>query len=232
MYANDWRYALRTLRRSPRFTIAAALTLALGIGANTAIFSFINAVYLRPLPYPQPDRLMTIWESAPKGKGSRVRTNASPAAYFNWRKDASLFTAVGAWGWDSVTLSGGQWPEHVLVQRIGGDYLGALGIQPVLGRAFLAEEERGKDCSVLLSGRLWRNWLAADPNVNGKAITADGAPCRVVGVMPDGFLPPVSAGNRVDAWMPLRLDITQAANRIDHSLMVLSRLAPGISIEQ
>src|ERR1051325_3952548 len=107
MHTNDWLYAARTLRRNPRFTIVAAFTLALGIGANTAIFSFINAVYLRPLPYPEPDRLVTVWETAPKGSDSGVLTNASPAEYFNWREDHSLFSEVSAWGWDVVTLSGG-----------------------------------------------------------------------------------------------------------------------------
>ena len=232
MYANDWLYALRALRRNPRFTTAAALTLALGIGANTAIFSFINTIYLRPLPYPEPDRLVTVWETAPKGKGTSALTTASPAAYFNWRNDRSLFTAVGAWGWDVVTLTGGPWPERVQVQRIAGDYLGALGVQPVLGRVFLPEEERGTDCPILLSSRLWRNWLDADPSITGKPIMADGAPCRVVGVMADGFLPPISASNRVDIWMPLRLDAAKAANPSDHSLLVLSRLAPGVTLEQ
>jgi putative ABC transport system permease protein len=232
VYANDWLYALRTLRRDLRFTIAAALTLALGIGANTAIFSFINTIYLRPLPYPQPDRLTTVWETAPKGKGTSVRTGASSAAYFHWSKQATLFTAIGAWRWDVVTLTGGPWPERVQVQRIAGEYLRVLGVQPLLGRAFLPEEERGTDCAILLSSRLWRNWFGAGPTVTGQSVMADGVPCRVVGVMPDAFLPPISASNRVDVWMPLRLDAAQAANRSDHSLTVLSRLAPGVTVEQ
>ncbi len=232
MYSNEWLYALRTLRRNPRFTIAAVLTLALGIGANTAIFSFINTVYLRPLPYPQPERLMMVWETAPKGKGRGARSAASPAAYFNWRQDTSVFAAVGAWGADVVTLTGGPCAERVPVQRIAGDYFHVLGVQPVLGRTFLPEEDRGTDCPILLSGDLWRNWLGADPGIVGKPLMADGKPCRVVGVMPDGFLPPLSANNRVDVWMPRRLDGAQAANRTDHSLLVISRLAPGVTLEQ
>ena len=232
MYSNEWLYALRTLRRNPRFTLAAALTLALGIGANTAIFSFINTVYLRPLPYPQPERLTIVWETAPKGKSRNARSAASPAAYFNWRQDTSVFTAVGAWGADVVTLTGGPWAERVPAQRIAGDYFRVLGVQPVLGRTFLPEEERGTDCPILLSGDLWRNWLGADPGIVGKSLMADGKPCRVVGVMPDGWMPPLTANNRVDVWMPMRLEGAQAASRTEHSLMVLSRLAPGVTLEQ
>ncbi|QOY87113.1 ABC transporter permease [Paludibaculum fermentans] len=227
MHLNDWTYALRALRRNPRFTLAAILTLTLGIGANTAIFSFINTVYLRPLPYPQPDRLMTISETAPQGKSKNPVTSASPAAYLGWRANSSLFDAVGAWGWDVVTLTGGPWPERVQVQRIGGGYLNALGIQPMLGRAFLPEEEQGGSCPVLVSSRFWRNWLGGDPAVIGKSVFSDGQPCRVVGVMPDGFLPPVSVSDRVDVWMPLRLDAARATSRTEHSLMVIARLAPG-----
>ncbi|MGJ5813347.1 ABC transporter permease [Paludibaculum fermentans] len=231
MHLNDWTYALRALRRNPRFTLAAVLTLTLGIGANTAIFSFINTVYLRPLPYPQPDRLITISELAPPGKSKNPVTNASPAAYLGWRANSALFDSVGAWAWDVVTLTGGPWPERVQVQRIAGGYLRVLGIQPLLGRAFLPEEEHDGSCPVLVSSRFWRNWFGGDPAVVGKPVFADGQPCRVVGVMPDGFLPPVSASNRIDVWMPLRLDAARAASRTDHSLMVIARLAPGRTLE-
>lgn len=231
MHLNDWSYALRALRRNPRFTIAAVLTLALGIGANTAIFSFINTVYLRPLPYPQPDRLITISETAPQGKSRNPVTNASPAAYLSWRANSDLFDAVGAWGWGVVTFTGGPWPERVQVQRIGGGYLKALGIQPVLGRAFLPEEERSGSCPVIVSSRFWRNWFSADPAVIGRSISADGQPCQVVGVMPEGFVPPVTVSSLVDVWMPLQLDPARAASRTDHALMVVARLAPGRTIE-
>lgn len=143
-----------------------------------------------------------------------------------------MFTAVGAWTADVVTLTGGTWAERVPAQRIAGDYFRVLGVQPVLGRTFLPEEGRGTDCPILLSGDLWRNWLGADPGIVGNPLVADGKPCRVVGVMPDGFLPPLTANSRVDVWMPLRMEGAQAASRTDHSLMVLSRLAPGLALEQ
>ncbi len=232
VYANDWLYALRALRRDPRFTLTAILTLVIGIGCNTAIFSFINTIYLRPLPYPEPDRLVTVWQTAPKGKAVRPRTSASPAAYFSWSGERSLFASTGAWGWDVVTLSGGPWPERVQIQRIAGDYLKALGIQPARGRAFLPEEESGAQCALLVSSRLWRNWLSSDPGIAGRALSVDGSPCAVAGVMPDGFVPPVTVSAHVDAWMPLIIDNAQRDNRTSHSLMVLARLAPGMTFEQ
>ena len=192
--------ALRTLLRNPRFTLAAALTLALGIGANTAIFSFINGVYLRPLPYPDFERLVTV--------------GRAPAASFaDWRRDGS-FTATGAWAWDVVTISGGPWPERVQTQRIAGDYLSMLGVTPAMGRTFLPQDDVG--CALMVSARLWRTGL------EGRQVKVDGAACDVVGVMPEGFVPPMPAGPRVDAWMPLRLS---------GNVSILARLAPGVGID-
>ena len=131
-----------------------------------------------------------------------------------------------------VTLAGGPWPERLQVQRIAGDYLQSLGVQPVLGRAFLPEEEHGTDCAILVSSRLWHNWFGDDRVPSASPSPWMAQPCRVAGVMPEDFLPPIGAGNRVDVWMPLRLDVTQVANRTDHSLMVLARLASDVTLEQ
>jgi hypothetical protein len=154
---NDLTYAIRALRRSPRFTIAAALTLALGIGANAAIFSIFNAVYLRPLPFPDSDTLVMLQDRDPRtGAPAAVK----PEDFLRWR-GASLFSGAGAWAWTVVTLGGGSWPERVQVQQISSTYLPTLGVQPAIGRNFLPEEEKEGDCVLLLSDRLWRNWLGA-----------------------------------------------------------------------
>jgi hypothetical protein len=173
VHSHDWLYAIRTLRRSPRFTITVALTLALGIGANTAIFSFLNAIYLRPLPYPHADRLTTLSELDEKGRAR----GASAAAYLEWR-DNPAFSDVGAWSWNVATISGGPWPERVQVQMVAGDYFRALGVQPETGRLFLPEEEQGGGCSVLLSARLWRSWFGNTRDLAAKPILVEGAPAR------------------------------------------------------
>ncbi len=228
MHANDWLYAIRTLRRNPRFTLAAALTLAVGLGASTAIFSFMNAVYLRPLSYPQPERLVSLWETGPNGKGN----TASASAYLDWRKDTALFAGVGAWAWDVVTLSGGPWPERPQAQRVTGDYFRILGAQPARGRLFLPEDERpGAACAVIVGERFWRGWFGAATDLESRPVAVEGAPCRVIGVMPETFLPPIGASIRVDAWLPLPLDAAQSVRK-DRFLVVLARLAPGVTLEQ
>ena len=227
MHRHDWLYAIRTLRRSPRFTITVALTLALGIGANTAIFSFLNAIYLRPLPYPHADRLTTLSELDEKGRAR----GASAAAYLEWR-DNPAFSAVGAWAWNVATISGGPWPERVQVEMVAGDYFRALGVQPETGRLLLPEEEQGAGCSVLLSARLWRSWFGNSRDLAAKPILVEGAPCTVAGLMPEGWLPPATTSDRVDAWMPIRFDAARLANRKDRGLGVLARVAPGVDPAQ
>ena len=227
MQGRDWLYAIRTLRRSPRFTIAASLTLALGIGANAAIFSFIDAIYLKPLPYPHAGRLAVVSEMDAQGKGR----GASAGSYLEWRKDSTVFTAVGAWSWDVVTLGGGPWPERPQVQLVAGDYFRALGVQPEVGRTFLPEEEAaGGRCAVIVSTRLWRSWFGKDRDL-GRAMAVEGKPCQVVGLMPEGWTPPLMVSDRVDAWMPLRFDAARIANRKDRAFGVVGRLAPGVGLE-
>ena len=225
MLSHEWTYAFRSLWRSPRFTVPAGLTLALGIGANAAIFTILNAVYLRPLPFPDAGRLVSLQD---RDQRTGAPAAVTPADYGRWRANP-LFSSVGAWGWDVVTLGGGPWPERVQVQRIAGDYLRALGVQPVRGRSFLPAEERGGECAVLVSMRLWRNWFGAGADPADKPLTVDGAPCRAVGIMPERFLPPLSASTRVDAWMPLRVETLPIGRR---SLSVMARLAPNVSLAQ
>lgn len=228
MATHDWLYAVRTLRRSPRFTLAVTLTLALGIGANAAIFSFLNAIYLRPLPYPRADRLAVLGEIDERG---RVR-GAAAASYLEWRANPA-FDSVGAWAWDVATIGGGPWPERGQVQLVTGDYFRALGVQPDVGRTFLPEEEAlGGRCAILISRRLWRSWFGNDRDLAAHPIRVEDAPCAVAGLMPEGWIPPATVSDRVDAWMPLRLDAKRIANRKDRAFGVLARLAPGIDVAQ
>ena len=229
----DLRFAACVLRKNPAFATAAILTLALGIGANTAIFSVVNSVLLRPLPYPDPEKLVTIWESAPQGRMGGARTSVSPVNFLDWSKDNSLFSNIGAWQWDVVTVTGEPMAERVWVQLIAGGYLRALGFQPALGRAFLPQEERpGHSHVVLLSDRLWRRRFGADPSAVSRAIAIDGVIYQIVGVMPENFRTPTDPGHSLDLWMPLAFDAALATNRAEHRLSVIARLAPGVAVEQ
>ena len=193
----DLRYAARTLRRSPAFTLVAVATLGLGIGANTAIFSVVNAVLLRPLPYAEPERLVSVWDGGhSRAEFTRVRDRtralSSAAAYFP--------------GWDMALGSGGD-PERVIVALVSADFFGVLGTRPLLGRFFTAGEDApGGERVTVLSYGLWRGRFGGDSTVVGRRIDLDGVPWTVIGVAPPGFAFP-SVGTR--AWLPLELDEQQ-----------------------
>jgi hypothetical protein len=185
MYS-DIRFALRVWRRRPVLAVAAVLTLALGTGANTAIFSVIYAVMLKPLPYAEPARLVQIWSAdrdpkAPKTSADANRRWTSVDTVNRWRGMQTPFEGMGCYRAWQYTLSGSREPERVLSAAISPGFLRTLGIAPVRGRAFTDDEYRvGKEHAVILSDRLWRRWFAADPAVIGKTVTLDGAPCTVV----------------------------------------------------
>jgi predicted permease len=202
----DVKYGLRMLAKNPGFTAVAVLTLALGIGANTAIFSVVNAVLLRPLPFKDPDRLVKIWETAPKYGLSWAYV--SPPSYLSWRKEAALFedmaanTEVMA---NPTVLTGNGNPEIVVGQRVSANYFGLLGVRPLIGRTFLAgEDQTGHDQVAILSYELWRRRFAGEASVVGKPVTVNGESFTIVGVMPPGLQSLVSAGERkpIEVWMP------------------------------
>jgi predicted permease len=223
-FASDIRYAFRTLRGSPGFTAVAVAALALGIGANTAIFTVVNRVMLQPLPYPEPDRLVRLGRQFQNGNGY---SNSIPKFMF-WRQN-DVFSAMTLYeqsGLD-VSLGTGSRPEPVKASHVSKDYFRVFGVPPALGRTFSDSEDLPKGTPVaVLSNRVWRNRLGADPQIVGRVIRLNHRPYTVVGVMPKGF----ESDPAVDVWLPLQAD--PASNNQGHYLAVAARLKPEIRIEQ
>jgi putative ABC transport system permease protein len=219
------RYAIRTLRRSPGFTIVALLTLALGIGANTAIFSFVNGVLLKPLPYRDPHGIVMVWEKPPGGG----RNGISTLNFLDWKNQNTVFDHMAAFNWGgSVTLTGSGQPEELPGVRVSAPYFDIFGVQPVLGRTFAPDEDRlGKSQVVVLSHRLWQNRFGADPSIVGRTLTLNGKPCTVIGVMPAN-----SPFDRTWAqlWMPLAFEPGDMT-RDYHWMISFARLRPGVTLE-
>lgn len=234
----DLRYGLRILRKSPGFTVVAIITLALGIGANTAIFSIINAVLLRPLPFPEPDRLMYVNSGLSRSAGPAQPFAISYPDFFDWRANANSFSTIASYHGDSFTLTGLDAPLHVNGDTVSGDFFTVLGTQPLLGRGFSRDEEKPGARVVVLSHQLWESAFHGDRNIIGRAITMDKQSYTVVGVMPAGFVfpldnePPLlwrtfaAEGESTDPKEP---PIT--AQRGAHFLNAVARLKPGASLQ-
>jgi predicted permease len=226
----DLRYAARALRRSPGFSAIAILTLALGVGANTAIFCLINAVLLRPLPFPQPDRLALVWEdTAIFGlKDSPV----SLANYVDWRARNRSFQSMGTLEENAYRLTGAGEPMIIRGAVVSASLFPTLGVQPVLGRAFREDEDRpGAAKTAVISNGLWRRAFGADPAIVGKTVMLDHAAYSIAGVMPASYRFP---STETEAWVPLgaRYPASEFANRGRHNFMVVGRLAPGVTLRQ
>ena len=228
-FRHDLRYTLRSLRSSPGFTAVVVLTLGLGIGANTAIFSVVDAVLLRPLPYPAAERLVFIGDAQPGGE----ITPASFPEFVDWRaKNGGIFARVGAYFSTELTLSGSGEPEMLSGVRVSANLHRLMGVEPLVGRWFRDDEElRGGERVVLLGEELWSRRFARDPGVIGRKLTLNGNPYTVIGVMPAGGRAVVPGdlitGQRRDLWIPLRLDAS-AAPRGLHFITVVGQLAPGV----
>ena len=226
----DLRYAARTLRKSPVFTAVALLTLALGIGANSAIFSLIDALLLRPLPFPQPDRLMLVWEDT-----SMFGLKDSPVAlgnYTGWRAQNHVFQRMGAIEQRSFRLTGGGEAVQVQGGLVTGSLLATLGVRPTLGRLFREDEDQpGAAPVATLSDWLWRRRFGANPGVVGRTADINERKYEIVGVMPPGFRFP-DADN--DLWAPAGTAYgpREFANRDRNNWMVVARLQPGASRER
>ena len=224
----DVRFGVRTLVKSPAFTVVAVIALALGIGANSAIFSVVNAVLLRPLPYKDSDRLFMVWE---KGDAEAFPLNSVSAANFmDWREQNHVFEGVAAVGRASFNLTGVGEPEMVEGRRVSANLFRLLGVEPQLGRAFLPEEDApGAGRVVILSHGLWRRHFGSQPGIAGKALTLNCQSYTVVGVMPQDFQFP---SRQDEMWVPMAFSSEEAANRGNNTYEVVGRMKPGVSLVQ
>ncbi|HJU65029.1 MAG TPA: ABC transporter permease [Gemmatimonadaceae bacterium] len=228
MIRQDLRYALRVLARRPGFTVIVVTTLALCIGATTAIFSVVNAVLLRPLPYAAPDRLVMVWSR--DSIGGVERNVVSAANYFDWRRESRSFEQLAAYfpNWNA-TLTGTEAAERLELAATSSNLFTALGARAAIGRTFLPEEEApGAPLVAVLGHELWERRFGADPAVLGTSITLDGQQYTVVGVMPPGFKLP---GSQAELFTPLPILGRMLEGRIPHLLMVVGRLRNGVTIE-
>ncbi len=221
----DLRYSLRQLRRSPGFTIVAGLALALGIGANTAIFSVVNGVLLRPLPYSEPDRLMMVYESSHDwGHGSVAYPN-----FLDWRRQNHSFTDIAAFRGDDFNFTGSGQPEHLSGEYVSASLLSVLGVNPFLGRNFLTQEDQqGAGGVVILGYGLWERRFGAEPNVVGRTLTLNAKNYTVIGILPSDF----RFSEQADLYVPLgQWTAVMLNDRENHpGLHVVGRLKPGVTM--
>jgi putative ABC transport system permease protein len=225
----DVRHGWRILQRNRGFAVVAALTLAIGIGANAAIFSAVNAFLLRPLPYPDPDRIVMIWNTDPNRKIERG--TASLAEFLDWREMNRSFEEIAAWRPSFVTVTGGGEARQVWCSHVSTNFFHLLGTRVVLGREFLPEEEHlGHEKVAIISYGLWRQRFGGDPAIVGKSMILDYEPYQIVGVLPRGFsLFGTDVG--LDLWVPLAFNRAQLDRR-HYDLVVFGRMKAGVTVPQ
>ena len=224
IFLNDVRYALRSLRHNPGFTSIAVLALALGIGANTAIFSVVNGVLLQPLPYHDPARLVQVSERSPDFSSMSV---AYPN-FKDWRDQNRSFSSMAAIRWQDYDVTGGGQPEHLSGRMVSAEFFHVLGIAPTLGRDFDVKEDRpGTALAAMISGELWKRRFASDPGVNGRQLKLNGQDYTIVGVIPSGF----QYQGRYDVYTLIgQWDDVLARSRDMHpGIFVVARLKPGVA---
>jgi len=235
----DLRFGLRTLRKSPAFTVIALFTLALGIGANTAIFSIVNAVMLKPLPFPDSDKLLYVVSAFSKQKDVTRPFAISYPDFFDWRAMSKSFSGIASYHGDSVTLTGLDQPLHVTGSMVSSDFFSVLGVQPMLGRGFTRDEEKPGTHVVVLSHQLWESAFHSDKEIVGKTITLEKQSYNVVGVMPAGFTFPI-VNDPPRFWRTLAPDAestdpknqpASTSQRGAHFLQAVARLKPDVSLE-
>ena len=223
--ASDLRHAVRAIHLEPGFSAIVILTLAIGIGACTTVFSFINALLLGSLPYPEPDRLVLVWEND-AGDPSRRMIVALPV-YEDWRRETRSFESMGIWEYRTFNVASDQEPEQVRGIRATSSLFTVLGVQPAIGRVFTLEEDERQERVAVISHAIWRAHLGGDPSALGRQLRLNGEPYQVVGVMPPGFQFPQQG---TGVWVPFHVQ-AQDLERDSHSFQVAARLAPGVRFE-
>jgi putative ABC transport system permease protein len=233
----DIRYALRMLRKSPSFAVIAIITLALGIGANTAIFSVVDAVLLKPLPYPQPNRIAAVWGTHSK-MGENRRTLSYPD-FKDLQAQNHVFEQVAVYSDTTTALTGAGEPMHLFAEKVSADMFTVLGVQPVLGRAFVSDEDEPGHLVAMISYKLWQSHFGADPGVVGRAMTFGGRDFTIIGVLPASFVFPFNS-DAPDVWKTFSEDTIfnsgddkpMVEERDAHFVEALARLKPGITIAE
>jgi putative ABC transport system permease protein len=225
----DLNFAFRNLRKSPGFLAVVVLSLALGIGANSTIFSVLDAALYRPLPYPHPEQLVVIWDTEPNRPDTR---QSPPIAELNdWLKANHSFQDIALTGTiEGAAMAGVGEAEEARVQNVTPNYFSLMGAKPRIGRIFLAEEMQDKSISVVLTDTFWRTKFHADPRILGKTFVTEGTIATIVGVMAPGF--DGIGGQRLDFWQPINPQSARYSDRGDHWLIGVARLKPDVSIEQ
>ncbi|HSE33644.1 MAG TPA: ABC transporter permease [Pyrinomonadaceae bacterium] len=237
----DIRYGIRSLSKRPGFVVIAVITLGLGIGANTAIFSVVNAVLLRPLPFKDPDRIVLVWGFLPKYAQTSDKLPTSAPNYLAIASQTQSFEQVSAfrsWSWQ---LTGGGEPQQLAGVRVSANFFAAVGMSPMLGRPFVAEEDDPNGPTVaIISYELWQRQFGSDQNIIGRSMTLSGRTVNIVGVMPQGFrfpgganlIPGLQFALQNDVWMPLGLTAEEKTQQGNLNLALVGRLKPGVTTAQ
>ena len=222
----DAKYALRMLRKSPSFTIITVLTIALGVGANTAIFSVVHVVLLKPLPFPQPDHLVELWETE-AAPGNFPLTDQD---FLDWRAQNRTFDDMAVYTWpEPSNISGAGVPEQVRLVETQANFFSVLGIAPQIGRSFVAgEDAKGRNHVAIVTNALWKSHFGGRSDALNKTIELNGESYTIVGVMPAWYTAPGTA----DVWTPMDLSPTAMRGRDSHYLRALGRVKTGMMIEQ
>jgi putative ABC transport system permease protein len=226
----DLRYALRTLGKNPAFTSIAIVAIALGIGANTVIFSAVNAVLLRRLPFKNPEQLVMVWENA--AHLGFPKNTPSPPNFVDWQRQNTVFTGMAAISERSFNLTGVGEPERLDGRRVSANLFDLLGVPALLGRTFVPEDDRPGSHVVLASYSLWQRRFGSDPGIIGRAVMLNGETYTVVGVMPRAVHLPGYGNWNDELWVPIAFTNEEATQRGNHFLEVIARIKPGITLRQ